>query len=104
MRARQDDNEADLPGWVAVLDPRQRPIDTKKLNKDELVAAFEKRFIALLQKSDSINSLEGWRAVAVDLAFEFHPAFKIGSSGNRVDESNGKCGSKPHGYWVFGVS
>ena len=28
----------------------------------------------------------------------------IGSSGNRVDESNGKCGLKPHGYWVFEVS
>jgi HNH endonuclease len=27
-----------------------------------------------------------------------------GSSGNRVDESNGKCGLKPHGYWVAGVS
>jgi hypothetical protein len=29
---------------------------------------------------------------------------KTGSSGNRVDESNGKCGLKPHGYWVFEVS
>jgi hypothetical protein len=77
VRARQDDNEADLPGWVAVLDPRQRPIDTKQLNKDQLVAEFEKRFVALLQKSDSVNSLEGWRDVAVDLAVEFHPAFKI---------------------------
>jgi GNAT superfamily N-acetyltransferase len=28
----------------------------------------------------------------------------LGSSGNRVDESNGKCGLKPHGYWVFEVS
>jgi hypothetical protein len=27
-----------------------------------------------------------------------------GSSGNRVDESNEKCGLKPHGYWVFEVS
>src|ERR1035437_1134751 len=25
----------------------------------------------------------------------------LGSSGNRVDETNGKCGLKPHGYWVF---
>ena len=31
-------------------------------------------------------------------------AFLNGSSGNRVDESNGKCGLKPHGYWVFEVS
>ena len=30
--------------------------------------------------------------------------YKNGSSGNRVDESNGKCGLKPHGYWVFEVS
>jgi hypothetical protein len=29
---------------------------------------------------------------------------RTGSSGNRVDESNGKCGLKPHGYWVAGVS
>jgi hypothetical protein len=29
---------------------------------------------------------------------------KRGSSGNRVDESNGKCGLKRHGYWVFEVS
>jgi LuxR family glucitol operon transcriptional activator len=29
---------------------------------------------------------------------------KKGSSGNRVDESNGKCGLKRHGYWVFEVS
>jgi iron(III) transport system permease protein len=28
----------------------------------------------------------------------------VGSSGNRVDESNGKCGLNPHGYWVFEVS
>jgi hypothetical protein len=73
----RDGNEADLPEWVAILDPKQRPIDTKALNKDELVAEFEKRFVALLQKSDSTNSLEGWRDVAVALAFEFHPAFKI---------------------------
>jgi hypothetical protein len=31
-------------------------------------------------------------------------AAKSGSSGNRVDESNGKCGLKRHGYWVFEVS
>jgi hypothetical protein len=73
----RDGNEADLPEWVAVLDPKRKPIDTKTLNEDELVAEFEKRFVALLQKSDSINSLEGWRDVAVDLAVEFHPAFKI---------------------------
>jgi hypothetical protein len=29
---------------------------------------------------------------------------KYGSSGNRVDESNGNCGLKPYGYYVFGVS
>jgi hypothetical protein len=73
----RDGNEADLPEWVAVLDPKRRPIDTKSLNKEELVAEFEKRFVALLQHSDSTNSLEGWRDVAVDLALEFHPAFKI---------------------------
>lgn len=26
------------------------------------------------------------------------PEINLGSSGNRVDESNGKCGLKPHGY------
>ena len=77
MSAGQDDNEEDLPGWIAILDPHQRPLDTKKLNNDDLIAEFEKRFVALLQKSDSTNSLEGWRDVAIDLAFEFHPAFKI---------------------------
>jgi hypothetical protein len=77
MRARQDDNEADLPEWIAILDPRQRPLDAKKLNKDDLIGEFEKRFVALLQKSGSNNSLDGWRDVAIDLAFEFHPAFKI---------------------------
>jgi hypothetical protein len=73
----RDGKEVDLPLWVAVLDPKQKPIDTKKLNKDELIAEFEKRFVALLQKSGSNNSLDGWRDVAIDLAFEFHPAFKI---------------------------
>jgi hypothetical protein len=77
VKAGQDDNEADLPGWVAVLDPRQRPIDAETLNEDEVIAQFQKRFVALLQKSGSINSLDGWRDVAIDLAFEFHPAFKI---------------------------
>jgi hypothetical protein len=77
VRARQDDNEEDLPGWVAILDTHQRPIDTKRLNEDELVAEFETRFVALLQKSGSVSSLDGWRDVAIDLAFEFHPAFKI---------------------------
>jgi hypothetical protein len=73
----RDGNEVDLPAWVKILDPHQRPIDTKKLNNDELIAEFQKRFVALLQKSDSTNSLDGWRDVAIDLAFEFHPAFKI---------------------------
>jgi hypothetical protein len=73
----RDGNEADLPEWVVVLDPKRRPIDTKSLNKEELVAEFEKRFVALLQQSDAINSLDGWRDVAIDLALEFHPAFKI---------------------------
>jgi len=63
----RDDNEIDLPAWPKILDPRQRPIDTNKLNKDELIAEFDKRFVALLQMSDSTNSLEGWRDVAVDL-------------------------------------
>src|ERR1035437_637876 len=34
----------------------------------------------------------------------YEAAFLWGSSGNRVDESNGKCGLKRHGYWVFEVS
>jgi hypothetical protein len=70
-------NEAEIPEWIAILYTRQRPIDTKKLNKDELVGEFEKRFVALLQKSASVSSLDGWRNVAIDLALEFHPAFKI---------------------------
>jgi hypothetical protein len=70
-------NEPDLPGWIAVLDPRQRPLDSKKLTNDELTSEFEKRFVALLQKSGSDSSLDGWRDVAIDLALEFHPAFKI---------------------------
>ena len=73
----RDGNEVELPEWTKVLDPRQSPLDAKKLKQDGLVAEFEKRFVALLQKSDSTSSLEGWRDVAVDLAFEFHPAFKI---------------------------
>jgi hypothetical protein len=77
MKRRHTDDEVDLPDWVAVLDPGQRPLDSKELNKDELTAEFEKRFVALLQKSGSENSLDGWRDVAIDLALEFHPAFKI---------------------------
>lgn len=77
MIGRQNNNEAELPEWITVLDPRQRPLDTNKLNNDELVTEFEKRFVALLQKCGSDNSLDGWRDVAIDLACEFHPAFKI---------------------------
>jgi hypothetical protein len=73
----RDNDEVDLPEWAVVLDPHQKPIDPKTLTKEKLVAEFEKRFVALLQKSDSTNSLEGWRDVAIDLAFEFHPAFKV---------------------------
>ena len=29
---------------------------------------------------------------------------KKGSSGKRVGESDGECGLKAYGYWVFGVS
>jgi DNA modification methylase len=44
----------------------------------------------------------GLKAVHVETGLEF---YKLnGSSGNRVDESNGKCGLKRHGYWVFEVS
>jgi hypothetical protein len=73
----RDGNEVDLPAWAKILDPRQRPIDANKLNKDDLIAELEKRFVALLQKTDSNCSLEEWRDVAVDLALEFHPAFKF---------------------------
>lgn len=73
----RDDNEAELPEWVAVLDPKRKRIDTKAFNKNELVAEFENRFVALLQKCGSDSSLDGWRDVAIDLACEFHPAFKI---------------------------
>jgi hypothetical protein len=73
----RDGNEVELPAWTKVLDPRQTPLDAKKLKQDGLIAEFERRFVALLQKSDSTSSLEGWRDLAVDLAFEFHPAFKI---------------------------
>jgi hypothetical protein len=38
------------------------------------------------------------------ISIEPYPQSYLGSSGNRVDESNGKCGLKPHGYWVFEVS
>jgi hypothetical protein len=74
---RHDGNDVELPAWVKILDPHQAPIDTKKLTEEELVAEFEKRLVALLQRSDSLNSLEGWRYVAIDLAFEFHPAFRL---------------------------
>lgn len=70
-------NEAEIPEWIAILYSHQRPIDTKQLNKDDLTSEFEKRFRALLQKSGSDNSLDGWREVAIELALEFHPAFKI---------------------------
>jgi hypothetical protein len=72
-----DRNEAEIPEWMAILDSRQRPIDAKNLNRDELIAQFQKRFVALLQKSGSIDPLDRWRDVAIDLALEFHPAFKI---------------------------
>ena len=40
-----------------------------------------------------------------DLNVEFVTDLKIyGSSGIRVDESNGKYGLNPYGYWVFEVS
>jgi hypothetical protein len=71
------DADEELPAWVNALSPRPCPIDTEKLTEDELIAEFEKLFVALLQKADSTNSLEGWRDVAVDLALEFHPAFEI---------------------------
>src|ERR1700722_4696818 len=77
MSARPDEHDTDLPGWVTVLDPHQRPIDTTRLNKEELISEFKTRFVALLQKCGSDNSLDGWRDVAIDIAFEFHPAFKI---------------------------
>ena len=79
-------NEPDLPGWMEVLDPRQRPLDSKKLTNDELTSEFEKRFVALLQKSGSDSLLDGWRDVAIDLALEFHPAFKIKEQ-NRIPVS-----------------
>ena len=30
--------------------------------------------------------------------------YEKGSSGKRVGESDGECGLKAYGYWVFGVS
>ena len=38
-----------------------------------------------------------------DMLF-FEVPLKKGSSGIRVDESNGKYGLNPYGYWVFEVS
>ena len=70
-------NEPDIPEWIEVLDPHQKPIDPKDHNDEELAALFEKRIVALLQKSSSISSLDGWRNVAIDLACEFHPAFQL---------------------------
>jgi hypothetical protein len=77
MNSGRGDNEPELPDWIAVLNSHQTPIDTNRLNEEELIAEFEKRFVALLQKCGSDNSLDGWRDVAIDLACEFHPAFKI---------------------------
>jgi hypothetical protein len=71
------ENEPEIPGWIAVLNQRQKPLDVKHLSEEELTVQFEKRFVALLQRSGSTNSLEGWRDVAIDLALEFHPAFQL---------------------------
>ena len=69
-----------------------------KGDDDATLAAFMRE----LQTRD----IKNWKpeqaarnAASIDLARQ-----KLGSSGNRVDESNGKCGLKPHGYWVFDVS
>ena len=59
------------------------------------------RFIACDQHSKVKAVLWVLHAHLID-AFEWSPF--LGSSGSRVDESNGKYGLKPHGYWVFGVS
>jgi hypothetical protein len=53
------------------------------------------------------SQLEGKEANLAEIAAKVTEVLAdiiFGSSGNRVDESNGKCGLKPHGYWVAGVS
>src|SRR5450830_654157 len=72
----------------------------------------------ILGQNRSINRCSGVTAQHDDTAAKLPPPQHLrrgeagratpnnnyGSSGNRVDESNGKCGLKPHGYWVFEVS
>jgi hypothetical protein len=55
-----------------------------------------------LTVSASAHDVAGAFSVPIESKRKLH--FFIGSSGNRVDESNGKCGLKPHEYWVFEVS
>ena len=82
-------------GAVEVLGPQE-----------PLSAAFESgRIDALI--SNHIPSLFLKGAPQIVRLFQDYKVVEqdyYGSSGNRVDESNGKCGLKPHGYWVFEVS
>ncbi|MGK2962926.1 MAG: AI-2E family transporter, partial [Gemmatimonadaceae bacterium] len=59
--------------------------------------------VALLQ--GTLGGLIFWfLGISAPLLWGVVMAFFSGSSGNRVDESNGECGLNPHGYWGFGVS
>jgi hypothetical protein len=82
-----------LSGWAAVdvLRANGVPIDANIMAK-VFPAKLRSGKVGAPPPSESMTAM--------------HPEAgkKIGSSGNRVDESNGKCGLKRHGYWVFEVS
>ena len=59
----------------------------------------------LRQQRRAINAEDRRRLVPYDIFIVSDVAERIsGSSGKRVGESDGECGLKAYGYWVFGVS
>ena len=75
-----------LVEWVPVSTLRPDPANPRQHSKAQVK-----------QIARSIESFGFNEPVVID-------ANNKGSSGKRVGESDGECGLKAYGYWVFGVS
>jgi hypothetical protein len=67
-------DEHELPAWVRIL--AQGPLNDK-MTPAEQQAAYAELLPALLESYGVENTLDGWRDTAINLAIEYHHAFKV---------------------------
>lgn len=94
-----DDTEEQMPWYIEVLGRPPMRV-TSDMKAEDLVPQMEERIEALMTAHNGLYpTAEGWRQLAIELALQYEPAFRIETPVDRTGKSG--AGGRPAGWRNF---